>query len=66
MRALDTVSPGACYRLMLEAIDGGVLVVWANNKQETLLVMPPLVVQRDEVDEIVDVLDGAATRAGER
>jgi acetylornithine/succinyldiaminopimelate/putrescine aminotransferase len=66
MRALDTVSSGACYRLMLEAIDGGVLVVWANNKQETLLVMPPLIVQPDEVDEILDVLDRAATRAGGR
>jgi acetylornithine/succinyldiaminopimelate/putrescine aminotransferase len=63
MRALDTVSSGACYRLMLEAIDGGVLVVWANNKQETLLVMPPLVVEAAEIDEIVDILDGAATRA---
>jgi adenosylmethionine-8-amino-7-oxononanoate aminotransferase len=41
-------------------------VVWANNKQETLLVMPPLVVQADEVDEILDVLDRAATRAGGR
>lgn len=63
MRALDTVSPEACYRLMLEAIDGGLLVVWANNKQETLLVMPALVVEADEIDEILHVLDGAATRA---
>jgi acetylornithine/succinyldiaminopimelate/putrescine aminotransferase len=66
MRALDTVSFGACYRLMLEAIDGGVLVVWANNKQETLLVMPPLVVEADEIDEIVAILHGAATRASAR
>jgi len=62
MRALDTVSPADCYRFMLEAIDGGLLVVWANNKQETLLVMPPLVVEADEIDEILHVLDGAATR----
>jgi acetylornithine/succinyldiaminopimelate/putrescine aminotransferase len=66
MRALDTVSPDDCYRLMLAAIDGGALVVWANNKQETLLVMPPLVVEADDIDEIVDVLDGAATRANAR
>jgi putrescine aminotransferase len=66
MRALDTVSPEACYRFMLEAIDGGVLVVWANNKQETLLVMPPLVVEADEIDEIVDILDGAAIRSSAR
>ena len=66
MRALDTVSSEDCYRFMLEAIDGGVLVVWANNKQETLLVMPPLVVEADEIDEILDVLDGAATRVSAR
>ncbi|HET6954147.1 MAG TPA: aminotransferase class III-fold pyridoxal phosphate-dependent enzyme [Acidimicrobiales bacterium] len=64
MRALDTVSPEDCYRFMLEAIDGGLLVVWANNKQDTLLVMPPLVVEADEIDEILHILDGAATRAG--
>jgi putrescine aminotransferase len=63
MRALDTVSREVCYRLMIEAIDGGLLVVWANNRQQTLLVMPPLVVEAGEIDEIVDVLDGAATRA---
>lgn len=64
MRALDTVSPDVCSRLMLEAIDGGLLVVWANNKQDTLLVMPPLVIEPGEVDEVVDLLDGAATRVG--
>jgi putrescine aminotransferase len=66
MRALDTVSPEDCYRYMLEAIEGGVLVVWANNKQETLLVMPPLVVEADEIDEVLHVLDAAANRAGAR
>ena len=66
MRALDTASADDCYRYMLEAIDGGVLVVWANNKQETLLVMPPLVVDEAEIDEVVDVLDRAAARVGDR
>jgi acetylornithine/succinyldiaminopimelate/putrescine aminotransferase len=66
MRALDTVSPEGCYELMLQAIDGGILVVWANNKQETLLVMPPLVIGADDIDEVVDVLDGAAARVRTR
>jgi acetylornithine/succinyldiaminopimelate/putrescine aminotransferase len=66
MRALDTVSPEGCYELMLQAIDGGILVVWANNKQETLLVMPPLVIEADDIDEVVDVLDGAAARVRTR
>jgi acetylornithine/N-succinyldiaminopimelate aminotransferase len=64
MRALDTVSSGACYRFMLEAIDAGVLAIWANNKQETLLVMPPLVIEADDVDAIIDGLSTAAARAG--
>ena len=66
MRALDTVSADDCYRYMLEAIDGGVLVVWANNKQDTLLVMPPLTVDEAEIDEVVSVLDRAAARVGAR
>jgi putrescine aminotransferase len=66
MRALDTVSPEGCYDLMLQAIDGGILLVWANNKQETLLVMPPLVIEADDIDEVVDVLDGAAARVRTR
>ena len=62
MRALDTVSPDACGRLMLSAIDHGVLAVWANNKQETLLVMPPLVIEGAEIDQVLEGL-AAATAA---
>jgi acetylornithine/succinyldiaminopimelate/putrescine aminotransferase len=49
---------------MLEAIDAGVLAIWANNNQETLLVMPPLVIEADDVDAIIDGLSTAAGRAG--
>jgi 4-aminobutyrate aminotransferase-like enzyme len=49
---------------MVEAIGGGLLVVWANNRQETLLVMPPLVVEADEVDEILQLLDRVAAQVG--
>jgi putrescine aminotransferase len=62
MRALDTIDPGICMQLMLSAIDEGVLAVWANNKQETLLVMPPLVIGPDDVDLVVARLDAAANR----
>lgn len=61
MRALDTVSVEACGALMLSSIEHGVLAVWANNKQETLLVMPPLVIEADEVDEVLAGLASAAS-----
>jgi adenosylmethionine-8-amino-7-oxononanoate aminotransferase len=31
-----------------------------------LLVMPPLVIEADDIDEIIDVLDGAAARVRAR
>jgi acetylornithine/succinyldiaminopimelate/putrescine aminotransferase len=48
---------------MLAAIDLGVLAVWANNRQETLLVMPPLVIGASEIGEVLDGLDRAAAAA---
>jgi putrescine aminotransferase len=60
MRALDTVSSEACSRFMLAAIEAGVLAIWANNRQETLLVMPPLVTSAGEIDEILDGIGRAA------
>jgi putrescine aminotransferase len=63
MRALDTPSSEVCSRLMLAAIEQGVLAIWANNRQETLLVMPPLVIDAAEVDEVLDGLDRAAAAA---
>jgi putrescine aminotransferase len=63
MRALDTPSSEVCSRLMLAAIEQGVLAIWANNRQETLLVMPPLVIDPAEVDEVLGGLDRAAAAA---
>jgi acetylornithine/succinyldiaminopimelate/putrescine aminotransferase len=62
MRALDTHDPGRCMALMLAAIDEGVLAVWANNKQETLLVMPPLVIEAGDVDVVVERIGRAVAR----
>jgi acetylornithine/succinyldiaminopimelate/putrescine aminotransferase len=63
MRALDTPSPEVCWKLMLAAIEHGVLAVWANNRQETLLVMPPLVIAADEIDIVVEGIGYAAADA---
>jgi putrescine aminotransferase len=62
MQALDTHAPEVCGALMFAAIDEGVLAIWANNRQQTLLVMPPLVIQPHEVDEVLAGLDRAAAR----
>ncbi|HEX2849030.1 MAG TPA: aminotransferase class III-fold pyridoxal phosphate-dependent enzyme [Acidimicrobiales bacterium] len=64
MVALDTASAAACLDLMMATIDEGVLAIWANNKQETLLVMPPLVIAPGEVDEVVAAIGRAAHRVG--
>ncbi len=63
MRALDTRSPEVCGSLVLHAIENGVLAIWANNRPETLLVMPPLVIGPAEVDEVIDGI-GRAARGG--
>lgn len=62
MQAIDTVSAEVCYELMLATIRNGVLAIWANNRQETLLIMPPLVVDDNDVDEIVARIGGAAAQ----
>lgn len=64
MQALDTRSHDLCYRLMIKSIENGVLAIWANNRQETLLVMPPLVIDEHEIDEVVERLGEAAASVG--
>ena len=63
MRAVDTPSADVCIRLVMATIENGVLAIWANNRQEAMQVMPPLVISPDEVDEVLAVLDRAATIA---
>jgi acetylornithine/succinyldiaminopimelate/putrescine aminotransferase len=38
---------------MLSIIKEGVLVNYCGNKKDTLIIMPPLIVQKDEIDEIL-------------
>jgi acetylornithine/succinyldiaminopimelate/putrescine aminotransferase len=60
MRAVDTPSADVCIRLVMATIENGVLAIWANNRQEAMQVMPPLVISPDEVDEVLAALDRAA------
>ena len=59
MRVLDTHSEELGARLMSGAIGNGVLAIIANNRKQSLLVMPPLVISASEVDEVLDGLHRA-------
>jgi 4-aminobutyrate aminotransferase-like enzyme len=38
---------------MISVIKEGVLLNYCGNKKDTLIIMPPLIVQKDELDEIL-------------
>ena len=59
MRALDTRSAEVCANLVQQSIANGVLAIWANNRPQTLLVMPPLVIAPAEVDAVIAGIDRA-------
>lgn len=59
MRVLDTHSVELGAQLMLGAIGNGVLAIIANNRKQSLLVMPPLVISSSEVDEVLAGIDDA-------
>ena len=63
MRALDTASPQACGALVLRLLENGVLAIWANNRPETLLLMPPLVIEPADIDVVIGAVDRAAAGA---
>lgn len=59
MLALETPSEELGFALMRGAIENGVLAIYANNRRRALLVMPPLVISADEVDEVLAGLHAA-------
>lgn len=59
MLALETPSEDTGFALMRGAIENGVLAIFANNRRSSLLVMPPLTIAPDEVDEVLAGLDAA-------
>ena len=42
-----------CLKSMLHIINEGVLLNYCGNKKDTLIIMPPLIVQKEELDEII-------------
>jgi acetylornithine/succinyldiaminopimelate/putrescine aminotransferase len=59
MAALQTHSDEQGITLMRQSIENGVLAIFANNRRSALIVMPPLVISEDEVDEVLTGLDAA-------
>ena len=65
MQALDTPSREICASLMAATILHGVLAIRANNQPETLLIMPPLVITEEDVDDVVAAIGAAASVVGD-
>jgi acetylornithine/succinyldiaminopimelate/putrescine aminotransferase len=59
MMALQTNSEEQGMTLARQAIENGVLAIFANNRRSALIVMPPLVITEPEVDEVLSGLDAA-------
>lgn len=65
MQALDSPTISTCRSLMASTISHGVLAIRANNRPETLLIMPPLIVSESDVDDIVGSIGTAAAEVAD-
>ncbi|MCH7836459.1 MAG: aminotransferase class III-fold pyridoxal phosphate-dependent enzyme, partial [Chloroflexi bacterium] len=60
------MSRDECGMLMMRALaQRGVIAVYAHYNPYILQLMPPLIIEPDEVDEVLDAMDGALTEVGE-
>ncbi len=60
------MSRDECGMLMARALaHRGVIAVYAHYNPYILQLMPPLIIQPDEVDEVLDAMDGALAEVGE-
>jgi putrescine aminotransferase len=59
MMALQTHSDEQGIELAKQSLENGVLAIFANNRRSALIVMPPLVISEDEVDEVLSGLDAS-------
>ena len=59
MRALETPSEQHGLELTQQCFANGLLAIFAFNRQSTLQVMPPLVIDEGEIDEVLGRLDAA-------
>jgi 4-aminobutyrate aminotransferase-like enzyme len=61
MLALDTHSAAQGLELTQQCFAHGLLALFAFNHQSTLQIMPPLVIDAEEVDEVLERLEAAVT-----
>jgi acetylornithine/succinyldiaminopimelate/putrescine aminotransferase len=59
MLALETRSEALGFELTKQCFRHGLLAIFAFNRQSTLQVMPPLTIEADEVDEVLERLGAA-------
>ena len=59
MQALETHSDQLGFELTKACFRHGLLAIFAFNHQSTLQIMPPLIISEEEVDEVLERLDGA-------
>ena len=59
MLALETHSEKQGFELMRQAFAHRILAIYANNRRSSLLIMPPLVISSDEVDEVLSGLEAS-------
>ena len=58
MQALETRSDALGFELTKQCFGHGLLAIFAFNQQSTLQIMPPLIISAEEVDEVLERLDG--------
>jgi 4-aminobutyrate aminotransferase-like enzyme len=66
MLALETRSDALGFELTRECFRHGMLAIFAFNRQSALQVMPPLVIEPAEVDEVLARLGAAVAALGAR
>lgn len=59
MLALETSSDALGFELTQQCFRHGLLAIFAFNRQSTLQVMPPLTIEPEEIDEVLERLDAA-------
>lgn len=64
MMGLKLADPNFGPMMMRIGFDAGLLVVYANNDPSALQILPPLIIQEDQVQQVLELLDGMFTVLG--
>jgi acetylornithine/succinyldiaminopimelate/putrescine aminotransferase len=64
MMGLKLADPNFGPMMTRIGFDAGLLVVYANNDPSALQILPPLIIQEDQVQQVLELLDGMFTVLG--